>query len=243
MYWKIDISLYNSCVYQQNIKSLDPVNQWKTIHKVSKVILVRNDQIQYRFEGFLFNNKTETDAVHHRLAGESPAVEKNFQCYDCNQLFFSLANLVDHSHACLWHSLEMCLKCTDPVTVYIQKFPAKVIRLHSCKDHLIRHENSDLWLFSVQISKILCWNEPIQRGKDESAIVILCQSCDNLFPQTCKGLYDYFIHSSHTNHNVITSSQCRKCCMNDFQLNCTNGERLIAHFCTKDCKTVLKEHF
>ncbi|KAK4025282.1 hypothetical protein OUZ56_014357 [Daphnia magna] len=67
----------------------------------------------------------ETDAVHHRLAGESPAVEKNFQCYDCSQSFHSLVDIGNHSHSYPWHSVEICLKCSDPITVSYAFTPAR----------------------------------------------------------------------------------------------------------------------
>lgn len=177
----------------------------------------------------------ETDAVHHRIAGESPAVNKNYQCYDCNQSFHSLANLGDHSHSYLWHSVEICLKCSDPVTVFIQKYPSKIIRLHSCKRSLLRYQNSDLHLLSKQISTLLCWTDTPHQS------VILCDVCDENFFQTSLGLFEFLKHSNQTAHNVIPSSNCRKCTMPEFKLTCTNSECCIAHFCTKDSKSILKE--
>lgn len=178
----------------------------------------------------------ETDAVHHRLAGESPAVEKNFQCYDCSQSFHSLVDIGNHSHSYPWHSVEICLKCSDPITVFIQKFPIKVIRLHTCKKSLLRYQNSDLHLLSIQIFQILCWTDAPQHQS-----VIFCDVCDLFFPQTSFGLFDFLNHSNLTTHNFVPSSNCQKCVMPEVKLMGSNLECCIIHFCTKDCKSVLKE--
>jgi hypothetical protein len=183
-----------------------------------------------------FFNDLETDAVHHRLAGESPAIEKNYQCYNCNQSFCSLVDLGNHSQNLPWHSVEICLNCTDPITVFVQKFPFKVVRLHTCKRSHLRYQNSDLHLLSIQISKILCWNEKTQHQS-----VIFCDTCNELFSQTPLGLFEFLVHSNLTAHNVIPSSHCKKCTMPEFKLTGSNLECCIAHFCTKDSNSILKE--
>ena len=70
-----------------------------------------------------FGDEVETDAVHPRLAhhgGRKPsktAESCTYQCYDCGLLFQSLTQLLHHSP---WHGSERCLKCLEPITVYIQ---------------------------------------------------------------------------------------------------------------------------
>ena len=168
------------------------------------------------------------------MAGESPAVDKNYQCYDCDQAFHSLASLGDHSQNYLWHSLEICLLCRETILVFIQRFPSKVVRLHTCKKALVRYQNSDLHVLSSQISHILFWVNTPQHNS-----VILCDACDSKFPQTPLGLFEFLNHSNGTSHNV--TSNCKKCTMSEFKLTCSNSECFIAHFCTKDSKSVLKE--
>lgn len=180
-------------------------------------------------------DEIETDAVHHRIAGESPVVEKNYQCYDCNESFHSLANLGNHSKDYLWHSVELCLRCSDPVTLFIQKSPSKIVRLHSCKKSHIRYQNSDLYLLSTQIAALLCWTDTTHQP------VILCDACEESFSQTSKGLYEFLKHSNQTTHNVVPYSSCKKCTMPEFKLTCSNSECCITHFCTKDNKSILKE--
>lgn len=186
-------------------------------------------------EDFLWDD-VETDAVHHRLTNHgaisrpsSPVVELNHQCYDCNQRFHSLTELGNHCTQHPWHCGELCLKCNDSITVYTQMYPLKTVRLHTCRRLFLKHQNTDLFLLSSDVTSQLCL-------VGDSPSAILCDGCDQTFPQISKGVYSFLTHSNTVSHNKI--SNCRKCSMPEFKL-ITNSSHLTMHFCTKDSKSVI----
>ena len=188
---------------------------------------------------FSLSDDIETDAVHHRLTNHgaisrpsSPAVEHNYQCYDCSVQFKSLAELGTHCTHKPWHCGEICLKCNDSITVYTQMYPLKTVRLHSCRRALLKHQNTDLFLLSANIANQMAWV-----GDSLTHFMILCDECDLKFPQSSKGLYLFLTHSNTHSHNKISS--CRKCSMHEFKVNTNTSLSYAVHYCTKEFKSVL----
>ena len=179
----------------------------------------------------------ETDAVHHRLTNHgarsprpvSPAVEQNYQCYDCSLRFQSLSELANHCTQKPCHCAEVCLKCSDYITVYTQMYPFKTVRLHSCRRSLLKHQNTDLFLLSANIASQLSW--------DSLTCSMLCDDCDFTFPQTSNGVYSFLNHSNTLSHNKI--SNCRKCSMPEFRVKTNTNISYAVHYCTKEFKSVL----
>lgn len=181
----------------------------------------------------------ETDAVHHRLTNNgaisrpsSPAVEYNYQCYDCSLRFHSLAELGTHCTQKPWHCGEVCLKCSNSITVYTQIYPLKTVRLHSCRHALLKHQNTDLFFLSANIA-----NQLSLVGDSLTCSVILCDECDIKFPQSCNGAYLFLNHSNTHSHNKISS--CRKCSMPEFKVTTNTSLSYVVHYCTKEFKSVI----
>ena len=104
---------------------------------------------------------------------------------------------------------------------------------------MIKYENSNLYLLSVQLSQVLCWSD-ISHTQHQST-VIYCDDCDVTFPQSPSGLFEFLKHCNLTAHNLVSSGSCVKCNMPEYKLTGSNFECCIVHFCTKDSKSVLKE--